>query len=538
MARTAIAGISARAPMYRVMPVQETARGKSIPAPVGGWDALTPLAVMPETNAVTLKNMFPQPGYVEIRKGHKRHNLVGAAAIESLMPYHGLTSSADRLFAACTTAISNVTIFTSASASATASISLSGLTNARWQHINFSTSGGNFLWICNGADTPRMYDGTVWATASVVGITATSIVNVAAFKERLWLTRTGQISPAYLGLDAVQGTATPFDLAGVFTKGGFLQAIGTWSLDAGNGPDDFIAFVTNRGEVAIYTGTDPASNFVLKGVYEMGAPIGRRCLTKVGADLAVISIDGVLPLSKALITDRAAAELQAITKMIQPVMNSSARAYQTNFGWELLSYPRGTRAILNVPITENTEQQQYVMNTVTGAWCQFTDEDANCWAIFQDRLFYGGNNGLVKEADCQGFDDDGAIAFDMETAFNYVDVRGRLKQFTQCRVLLSSDGQVQPGLGLNVDFSREATVGPTTFEQSSGDLWDVAFWDQGIWPFTTRIITDWTTVDGVGYCASIRVQGEVQAETTAGQSEDLILAVNGFDLLVVDGAFM
>lgn len=335
------------------MPVQGTARGKSIPAPTSGWDAISPLANMQETSAFTLKNMFPQPGYVEIRKGHKRHNLVGAAAIESLMPYHGLTSASDRLFAACTTAISNVTVFTTASASSTASISLSSLTNARWQHLNFSTSGGNFLWICNGADTPRMYDGASWATASVTGITATDIINVAAFKERLWLTRKDQISPAYLPLDSVQGAATVFDLGGVFTKGGFLQAVGAWSLDAGIGPDDYIAFVTSRGEVAVYTGTDPASNFVLKGVYEMGAPLGRRCLTKVGADLAVISIDGVLPLSKALITDRAAAELQAITKMIQPIMNASARAYQSHFGWELVSYPRGTRAILNVPITEN-----------------------------------------------------------------------------------------------------------------------------------------------------------------------------------------
>lgn len=538
MARQAIAGVSARAPMYRVTPVQETARGKSIPAPTAGWDAITPLAVMPATNAITLKNMFPQPGYIEIRKGHKRHNLVGAAAIESLLPYHGLTSASDRLFAACTTAISNVTTFTTASASSTASISLSSLTNARWQHINFSTTGGNFLWICNGADTPRTYDGTTWATASVTGITPTAIIQVAAFKERIWMTRKDQISPAYLPLDSIQGAATVFDLGGVFNKGGFLQAIGCWSLDAGTGPDDYIAFVTSRGEVAIYTGTDPASNFVLKGVYEMGAPIGRRCLTKVGADLAVISIDGVLPLSRALITDRAAATLESITKMIQPVMNSSARAYQSNFGWELISYPRGTRAIVNVPITENVEQQQYVMNTVTGAWCQFIDEDANCWVVFQDRLFYGGNSGLVKEADCQGFDDDGSIDFDLEAAFNYCDTQGRLKQFTQCRALLSSDGQIKPGLGLNVDFSREATVGPTTFEQSTGDLWDVALWDAGTWPTTNRIITDWTTVDGIGYCASIRVSGSVTAETTADQSHSLQLAVNGFDLLLVDGAFL
>jgi hypothetical protein len=524
--------------MYQIRAVQGTARGKSIPAPAGGWDAVSPLAAMPETNAVVLENMFPQPGYVELRKGHKRHNLVGGVAVESLMPYHGLTSGSDRLFAACTTAISNVTAFTTATASSTASISLSGLANAQWQHINFSTSGGNFLWICNGADTPRTFDGTTWATASVTGITSTEIINVAAFKERIWLVRTGQINAAYLNLDSVQGTATPFDLTGVFVNGGYLQAIGTWSLDGGQGPDDYIAFVTSRGEVAIYTGTDPASNFVLKGVYEMGAPIGRRCLTKVGADLAVISVDGVLPLSKALITDRAAAGLQSITRMIQPVMNQSARDYGANFGWQLTSYARGTRAILNVPISPGSLQEQYVMNTVTGAWCRFKGENANCWAVFQDRLFYGDNAGQVKEADCQGFDDDAAIEFDMLTAFNYLDMRGRLKQFTMCRALLSSDGQVRPGLGLAVDFASDAIVGPTSFEQSPESLWDVVVWDQDTWPVDRRITTDWTTVEGIGYSAAIRVKGSVEAEDEEMEGNSLFLAINGFDILCVDGAFI
>lgn len=538
MGRVALSGVTARTPTYRVKGVRETARGVSIPAPVGGWDAISPLANMDEKQAITLENVFPQPGYVEIRKGHKRHQNVGAGAIDSLMPYHALLPADDRLFAACSSIISNVTAFVTASASSTASVSMSSLTNARWQHVNHSTSGGNFLWICNGADAPRRYDGTSWATASVVGVTAATIINVAVFKNRLWLVRTGQISPAYLNTDAIQGTATPFDLTGVFDKGGYLMAIGSWSLDGGAGPDDHIAFVTSRGEVAIYSGTDPATNFVLKGVYEMGAPIGRRCLTKVGADLAVISVDGVLPISRAMITDRAAAITESITKAIQPIMNQSARDYGTAFGWQLLSYPRGTRAILNVPVTEGVEQEQYVMNVVTGAWCRFLGENANCWTVYNDRLFYGGNDGKVYEADCQGFDDTGAIDVDMEVAFNYCKQRGRLKQFTMCRALLTTDGQIQPGLGLNVDFSRDASTSPTTFEQSGSDLWDVALWDAGVWPVVNRIVTDWQVVEGIGYCASVRMTASIAAATTAQQADSIVLQVNGWDLLMVDGAFL
>lgn len=524
--------------MYQVAPAPMLARGVSLPAPSGGLDAVSPLSAMPPTNAVTLVNIFPQPGYVEIRGGHKRHNLCGAAAIETLMPYHALDSDDDRMFAATTADIYNVTAFTTASASSTASVALSGFSSARFQHLNFSTSGGNYLWMCNGADKPQTYDGSSFATASISGVTATDIVNVAAFKKRIWLVLNGSISPAYLNTDSIQGTATPFDLTGVFQLGGYLQAIGSWSLDGGDGPDDYIAFLSSRGEVAVYAGTDPTSDFLIQGVFNMGAPLGRRCLTKVGADLAVVSIDGVLPLSRALVTDRAAAQLQAITRNIQPLVNAAARSYGDQFGWELVPYPRGTRAILNVPMTENVEQFQYVMNTVTGAWTTFDGEKANCWAVFQDRLFYGGNDGIVLEADCQGFDDDGAIEFDGLTAFSYCDARGRLKQFTMCRALIASDGTIKPGLGVAVDFADNAEVGPTTFEQSPASLWDVAVWDQDVWPIVNRTITDWTAVGGEGYAAAVRVSGQVLAESTAQQSDDFTLEINGFDLLVIDGAFM
>lgn len=527
--------------MYQVVAVQELARGKSIPAPVEGWDAITPIAAMPETRAITLDNIFPQPGYLEIRRGHALHENLDPVddAIESLMPYNALNASNDKLFAAAGTGIFDVTVFVTATNTAV----VSGTTNARWQHLNMATTGGQFLWICNGEDKPMTYNGSVWATTSISGITSTDVIQAAIFKERIWMTRKDQLSPAYLPVDAIQGTAAVFDLVGVFNNGGYLQAIGTWTIDGGEGQDDRIAFISSRGEVAVYSGIDPASStpgiqFDLAGVYQIGAPIGRRCVTKVGGDLAIVCMDGVVPLSKSLITDRAAAITIALTAKIQPVVNQSARLYKDNYGWQLLSYPKGTRAILNVPINEGTEQHQYVMNTITGAWCRFKGENANCWALFKDRLFYGGNNGDVYEADCNGFDEDGVIEFDVETAFNYCDLRGRLKQFLMARALLTTDGQVAPGLAVNVDFSRSAETDAINIEVDPLALWDVATWDSGTWPETSRIVTDWVTVSGEGYCASIRMTGSADSANVDDPTQVLVLQINGWDMLVIDGAFV
>jgi hypothetical protein len=43
--------------------------------------------------------------------------------------------------------------------------------------------------------------------------------------------------------------------------------------------DDYAAFITSEGQVAVYSGADPASSttWSLVGVFDIGAPIGRRC---------------------------------------------------------------------------------------------------------------------------------------------------------------------------------------------------------------------------------------------------------------------
>lgn len=488
---------------------------------------------MPEDRAITLKNIFPQPGYVEIRGGAKRHiPVAGGGKVDTVMAYHGMTTNT--MFAASGNSIYNVTT----AATVTASVAVAGLSGARWQYVNFSGIGGHFLWIANGLDVPRTYNGSAWATVSISGVTPSNIVQPAVFKERLWLAVSGEISPYYLPLHAIQGTALQFDLSGIFDKGGFLQAIGTWNF-GGDGPDNFLAFITSRGECAVYSIGDPsdANQIALRGVFPLGEPIGRRCLTKVQGDLVFISIDGVVPLSRAVFTERGASTNIALTKNIQPIMNASARAGKANFGWQLISYPRGTRAILNYPVAEGSGQVQYVMNTVTGAWCQFTGNAANCWEVFNDRIFFGGNNGLVYEADAQGFDDDGAIEFDMECAFNYCGARGQLKQWTLCRPIIATDGQVSPQIGISVDFDRSDDLSVPVDIQQTQALWDTAIWDVDTWGTTRSMLTDWTGVSGMGYCASIRMKGSIQAQA-GGASRTLLLQLFGFDMQMLDGGLL
>jgi hypothetical protein len=501
---------------------------------------------MPIKRAVRLINWFPQTSWVELRKGFVTHADTGTGEpVESLMAYQGLTSRA--LFAGSDDSVFDVT-------TSSVTTGVTGLSNVRIQHINFANTAGNFLYCVNGADIPFYYSGTVWATATITGADASEFVYVNAFKSRLFFISNNSTAFHYLAVDSIQGAATSFELGGLMTQGGYLVAMGTWSIDAGDGPDDYAVFITSRGQAIIYAGTDPdtAATWQLVGVFNMGAPIGRRCLTRVGADIAIICIDGVLPLSKAMIFERSAVVKVSLTERIQRVMNESARAYGDNFGWQLISYPRGTRAILNVPVSENEEQQQYVMNTNNGAWCLYTGHNGSCWELLDDTPYFGGNEGVVFEADTSGSDDGEAIFAVMMTAFSYYGSPGLNKRWVECQPLITTDGSVSPGITFNVDFKEDAPLSVPDSTLSASARWDNAVWDQAIWPIESSVQTDWLAVTGVGHCASIRLAVDVRQPVIEGDNwssalwgtaawygtnaaPDVTLQVNGFNVAYEKG---
>jgi hypothetical protein len=526
------------------------AKGASIPPPIEGWDAVSPVQAMSPKRAIKLINWFPQQSWVELRKGCIRHaTLPVVDPVETIMSFQGAATSA--LFAAAGTAIYDVTAGGKISVA-----SLSGLVNARWQHVNFSGTVGDVLYIVNGADTPQYYDGSIWNAVTITGtgIDPTLFIHVVSHKGRLWFTIDGTSDAAYLAPDSVQGTAVKFPLGGNWTLGGYLVAAASWSLDGGNGPDDYLVFLSSRGQVSVYAGTNPASDFTLVGTYYIGPPIGRRCFTKVGADLAILSIDGVVPLSKALVFERAALPKVSMTALIQRVVNQSTRAYKDNYGWQLISYPRGVRAILNVPVVENSTQEQYVMNTLSGAWCRFTGQNAVCWELYNDDLFYGTNDGTVHQADTGSTDDNVPILYDMETAFNYYNAHGMLKRWTMCRPLLTTDQTVAPSIAFNVDFQENAPLIVAGTPAVPSALWDDAYWDNALWASGIVTQSNWISVSGIGYCASIRMAiniGPTSADSaiwgialwgfdtwTVASRSDITLQVNGFDLLYEKGGFV
>lgn len=508
-----------------------------IPAPVEGWDTSQSLADMGKRRAITLDNFFPQSEHVELRRGHVSHaNLVGVEdSVETLMAYHGAFTS--RLFAAAGGNVYDVTVPIDGDITGT---SLAGMGSGRFQHVNFTGTGGSFLWICNGVTAPYYFDGSDWTEAAITGVTPEAIVGVDVYKGRIWLVLEDSTTVAYLPVDSIQGVAETYELGGVMSKGGTIIAVATWSIDGGDGPDDQIVFVTSRGQVIVFTGLDPedAANWTIVGVYDIGTPIGRRCVTKVGADLVVICVDGVKPLSQVAGLNRGAQAQASVSQRVSRAISDAARSYSSLFGWEMTIYPRGTAAILNVPIIERETSQQFVMNVNTRAWCRYTGQDASCWAVFNDRLFFGGK-GMVYEADVGPSDVSGPIVADLKTSFQNSGGAG-LKRYTMAQPYLNADEGIAIAIGVDTDFvdGRDLQPVPSTVREVS--RWDQFLWDVDTWAQTVTQRSDWIPITGTGQTAAIRMRVQIDQTPSGMQASrsGSLFQVNGFNVTAERGDFL
>jgi len=493
-------------------------RTSSLQAPTGGLNAKDPIAAMKETEAVTLENWFPTPSSVDIRNGMVEH-VTGMSAVQTLALYNdGVTP---KLFGVAGNSIYDVT-----TAGPVGAAVVSGLTNSRFQSLNMGTAGGFYLMMVNGADKLQYYDGSVWTvdggTYIITGVDTADCIHINNFKNRVWLIEKESFNAWYLPVSSIGGAAANLDLSGLFRLGGYLMAMANWTIDNAAGVDDYAAFITSEGEVALYRGTDPSSSttWALVGTFRMGRPIGRRCFCKAGADVLVITTDGAFPLSKALLTDRSQLNLAATDK-ISPIFNQDIQSYGTVFGWQPIIHPFGQKLIINVPTTEETEAHQYVMNTTHGAWTKFTGWEAICWEVLGDLLYFGGADG-VYQADTGLSDNDSEITCVAQQAFSYFGNRTGIKKWSMARCIFTSTGTVNPAILLNVDFAENRTTVPPSYTGSDGSIWDVAPWDTSSWTSGDTITKRWQTVTGVGYAGGIRVVTQTKNITCKWAATDFV----------------
>lgn len=478
----------------------------SLPAPVGGLNARDSIAAMKEDEAVELINFFPTATDVVLRYGAKYANASGGFGGPTLMAYQGLRDN--YLISILGTGAAYNPISGQPYYVTPGGVSVR-VNEPICEYTNFPTPAGNYLFFVNGADQPGIFDGTLWTNPTITGVNANDFVNINAHKNRLWFVEKNTLSAWYLPVQSISGAAAKLDLSSFASEGGYLVAMATWTIDAGYGVDDLAVFITSRGQVIIYRGTDPSSatTWAMVGVYKFGSPVGRRCWTKYKGDLLILCQDGLVSLASGLQSSRLDPRV-AITDKISTAISEAIAAYGNNFGWQVIAFPKQDMLLINVPVAVNKESFQFVMNTLTGAWCKFTGWNARCWALWNDDLYFsaGADNGILANAVCKAWqtaqDQGVGVSAKAIQAFSYFGSPAQQKRFTVLRPTFYVSGTSLMNPMFNVNFSRVyQSTGMLTYAPTSSGaaLWDTAVWDTDTWSDEFVLMQVKTAAGGMGY---------------------------------------
>ena len=253
---------------------------------------------MPPTDALIMSNFFPTVEKVTLRDGYTSFCTgVGSGNVETLIEHN---AGANRQLLAIG---SNGTFYQIDSGSAVSK--KTGLANGRAEHIEFNNVT---VVVPSGANVPFSWNGSSASDLSITlsdSVNANTLTGVHSFKNRVYYwTGTSQNFYYSATVDTFTGNFTKFPVGLVGTFGGNIVMINTLTLDGGEGVEDLLCIIMTSGEVLIYSGSNPGSDFSLVGTFRIAEPIAeKRAIAKLGGDVIVMTKEGYLPLSQVVRQD-------------------------------------------------------------------------------------------------------------------------------------------------------------------------------------------------------------------------------------------
>lgn len=518
---------------------------RSMSGPVGGLNVRDALNAMPPNDAVSLVNWIPQQYGVRSRKGYSEWATGLGLQVQTIMAY--LPDRANvgdfKLFAATDAAIYDVTLST---ASPAVSLALSGASEVgRFSHLMMANSAGNFLVTCSHEGGYRYYNGTTWTTPTsgggagqVAGVNPANLCFVASWKRRLWFIERGTANAWYAPTDSLTGTFAKLDLGPFMKHGGSLAFIATWTIDAGEGIDDFIVFVGERGDILIYKGTNPASasDFALQGAWYIGqVPVGRRGFCTYGGDLLILSEMGLQPLSYVTRGGQSLFRTSAVDYLskIQPRLTELVSELGNQLGWELILHPKENLLLILKPQGGFASFEQFAMYTNTNAWTLLDAMPMYTGFVANNEFYFGSIDERVLLGFSGFFDNvllgqttGNGIEGIIQPAYSYFGQPGKQKIWSMVRPTFLATDRPSVLVQMLSDYKTYVPSGSPVYGTIDGSLWDTALWDAGVWGGALNVYDDWRAVQAYGYAGSL-VLDTVSIGDTFLASIDYIIEPGG-----------
>lgn len=462
---------------------QKLATPITYPAPSQGLHTSASMGTSVTGSASVLTNFIPTVTGSRIRGGSEK---TARSADGTALTWAGKykQGNTEAIFMASETAIYNMTA--PATLPATQIADVSGMTSADWASFQHTTADGAFLVLVNGEDPRQLFNGTSWGVTPAITFPDTTTVNQLnygfTFNNREFYAKNGSLDVYYLGVASVGGAATVFPLGGVAKKGGSILTGFSWAIESGDGLADYCVFVTTEGEVIVYAGSDPSSstNFSLKGVYQVGRPLGKNAWLRQGGDILLCTVDGLIRLSGVFQRDQLQLSIEAISRPVDTEWKGAALL--TGTGWTITSWVEQSVAFVTFPDNTYLPDTSFVLNLVTGKWGMVTGWSALCYTTRVGNLYFGSDQGYMWQGDTGGTDDVLPFTATYLSSFESGGDYGLTKRAASARLYVKCKTPPLVKLFARSDFDTDTPAfDQITTRQQLETLWDVSLWDVDVW---------------------------------------------------------
>ena len=503
-------------------------------------NAMSPLQTMDDQDCLYTYNLMPNEYGLRTRLGYRNWaDGFGANNVRTIVPFKGDREDGtnDRLFAFNQLGIYDISTSQTVGAPTFPWASqTSSAGYAIWTHFT-NDAAAHFVLAADEVNGLHQYEEStgLWtATTGLTGVTAADVFFVMSHKRRIWLIEKGKSEAWYLPAGASTGAATRFNFGAQFREGGTLIGLYSWTVDGGDGVDDYLVALSREGGVAVYRGSDPAnaSTWELVGVWYIGrVPAGNRPASQYGGQLFFTCERGLVNINRLIQGSSLEDASNVTTDKIARLVREQIDLTIFMRGWEIREIPSENAFVIDTPTQTGEAPIQYVRNFTTQGWGIWRGVPIVTGDSFQGRFYFADAAGNVHVMDgtLDGVAQDGSggepIDFSMLTSYRE-GMNFKRVQFVKPYFL--SGGIPSFSTQVRYDYDLAENDGNLTFSATNAALWDSAIWDVDVWS------------GGVEPSQSLRGQqglGTSYAVALKGQTGERLTLV-GFTTMLEDGGLL
>lgn len=526
---------------------QPTHQLTTIPASVGGVNALESVMAMPVQDCIYAFNLMPSEYGQRIREGYQVYAENMTGDVRTILPFEASSEdfADDKLWAVTDQGMWDISTASQAPTQVSSVVFTDNTEPAGYGvHCEFTADNGDhYLLYADGANGVWQYkEGddpiTGWQRpdwikeASQQGtFDVTQIAFVMVYQSRIWIIQRNS-TDAWYGPVAAIGAPNPAEAQ--FTKfvfgakmehGGNLQGLWSWSYDGGDGLNDFLVGLSRGGDVIVYRGLDPeAPDWQMAGSWFIGeTPEGRRVAKEVGSDLYMLSVFGLASIRDLMRGELVQTYANSPSAKVNRFLRADIQASKDSYEWAIVPNPSDGFTQIIAPKPGGGNYVQYNQNVNTKAWGFWENVPMISADNWNGEYYIGSESGVVYiytgDEDNVAFDGTGGepIGWRSLTSFQVPD--GVHSVWHQTGVIRAVGILASNSVTFNIDAVYDYDVGanlpqPGDIPSLQGATWgpnppnpDPGVWNEDVWAGGQQSGSTVVSVMGHGRVVAIAIRG-------------------------------